>query len=135
MPKRVTVYGGEGDNLKKYSDIAIEDNLIGEVCVLEDMSTHLPIIEIRIEECRDGGIDVRIRGLKIKSSCERDLGLNADVFKSPNLVRFPRLEGTPPDVLYRRTLLILRFITVLDSLLPHLVPAWDYSLGTFNQIK
>ncbi|MCJ8740455.1 hypothetical protein PDJAM_G00059400 [Pangasius djambal] len=52
MPKRVTVYGGEGDNLKKYSDITIEDNLIGEVCVLEDMSTHLPIIEIRIEECR-----------------------------------------------------------------------------------
>ncbi|XP_060753941.1 E3 ubiquitin-protein ligase HECTD3 isoform X2 [Neoarius graeffei] len=135
MPKRVTVYGGEGDNLKKYSDITIEDNLIGEVCVLEDMSTHLPIIEIRIEECRDGGIDVRIRGLKIKSSCERDLGLNADIFKSPNLVRYPRLEGTLPDVLYRRMLVILRFITVLDSLLPHLVPAWDYSLGTFNHIK
>ncbi|XP_053503338.1 E3 ubiquitin-protein ligase HECTD3 isoform X2 [Ictalurus furcatus] len=135
MPKRVTVYGGEGDNLKKYSDVAIEDSLIGEVCVLEDMSTHLPIIEIRIEECRDGGIDVRIRGLKIKSSCERDLGLNADLFKSPNLVRYPRLEGTPPDILYRRTLVILRFITVLDSLLPHLVPAWDYSLGTFSQIK
>lgn len=56
----------------------------------------------------DGGIDVRIRGLKIKSSCERDLGLNADVFKSPNLVRYPRLEGMPPDVLYRRTLVILR---------------------------
>ncbi|XP_026994813.1 E3 ubiquitin-protein ligase HECTD3 isoform X1 [Tachysurus fulvidraco] len=135
MPKHVTVYGGEGDNLKKYNDLTIEDNLIGEVCVLEDMSTHLPIIEIRIEECRDGGIDVRIRGLKIKSSCERDLGLNADVFKSPNLVRYPRLEGTPPDVLYRRMLVILRFITVLDCLLPHLVPAWDYSLGTFNQIK
>lgn len=25
MPKRVTVYGGEGDNLKKYSDITIEE--------------------------------------------------------------------------------------------------------------
>uniref|UniRef100_A0A8B9J7I2 HECT domain containing 3 n=1 Tax=Astyanax mexicanus TaxID=7994 RepID=A0A8B9J7I2_ASTMX len=135
MPKRVTVFGGEGDNLKKYSDVTIEDNLIGEVCVLEDMTSHLPIIEIRIEECRDGGIDVRIRGLKIKSSCERDLGLNADVFQSPHLVRYPRLECTPPDVLYRRALVILRFISLLDGLLPHLVPAWDYSLGTFNQIK
>ncbi|KAG1969952.1 E3 ubiquitin-protein ligase HECTD3 [Pimephales promelas] len=135
MPKRVTVYGGEGDNLKKYSDVTIDDNLIGEVCVLEDMTSHLPVIEIRIEECRDEGIDVRIRGLKIKSSCERDLGLNADVFQSPNLVRYPRLEGTPPDVLYRRALVIQRFITLLDSLLPHMVPAWDYSLGTFNQIK
>ncbi|KAK7159184.1 hypothetical protein R3I94_005498 [Phoxinus phoxinus] len=135
MPKRVTVYGGEGDNLKKYSDVTIDDNLIGEVCVLEDMTSHLPVIEVRIEECRDEGIDVRIRGLKIKSSCERDLGLNADVFQSPNLVRYPRLEGTPPDVLYRRALVIQRFITLLDSLLPHMVPAWDYSLGTFNQIK
>lgn len=27
-------------------------NLIGEVCVLEDMTSHLPVIEVRIEECR-----------------------------------------------------------------------------------
>uniref|UniRef100_A0A8C1Z9A6 HECT domain containing 3 n=1 Tax=Cyprinus carpio TaxID=7962 RepID=A0A8C1Z9A6_CYPCA len=110
-------------------------NLIGDVCVLEDMTSYLPVIEIRIEECRDEGMDVRIRGLKIKSSCVRNLGLNADIFQSPNLVRYPRLEGTPPDVLYRRILVIQRFITLLDSLLPHMVPAWDYSLGTFNQIK
>ncbi|XP_063075071.1 E3 ubiquitin-protein ligase HECTD3 [Engraulis encrasicolus] len=135
MPKRVTVYGGEAENLKKYSDVTIDENLIGEVCVLEDMTAHLPVIEVRIEECRDDGIDVRIRGLKIKSSCERDLGLNADVFQSFNLVRYPRLEGTLPEVLYRRALVIQRFISLLDSLLPHLVPAWDYSLGTFNQIK
>lgn len=135
MPKRVTVYGGEAENLKKYSDVTIDDNLIGEVCVLEDMTIHLPVIEVRIEECRDDGIDVRIRGLKIKSSCERDLGLNADVFQSCNLVRYPRLEGTPPEILYRRALVIQRFISLLDSLLPHLVPAWDYSLGTFNQVK
>ncbi len=25
MPKRVTVYGGEGDNLKKYSDVPIDE--------------------------------------------------------------------------------------------------------------
>uniref|UniRef100_A0A1A8KF71 HECT domain containing 3 n=1 Tax=Nothobranchius kuhntae TaxID=321403 RepID=A0A1A8KF71_NOTKU len=135
MPKRVTVYGGEGDNLKKLSDVTIDDNLIGEVCVLEDMTFHLPVIEVRIEECRDEGIDVRIRGLKIKSSCERDLGLNADVFQSSNLVRYPRLQGTPPDILYRRAIVLQRFIVLLDNVLPHLVPAWDYSLGTFNQVK
>ncbi|KAK9538818.1 hypothetical protein VZT92_003967 [Zoarces viviparus] len=135
MPKRVTVFGGEGDNLKKLSDVALDDNLIGEVCVLEDMTAHLPVIEVRIEECRDEGIDVRIRGLKVKSSCERDLGLNADVFQSSNLVRYPRLQGNTPDVLYRRALVIQRFICLLDSVLPHLVPAWDYSLGTFNQMK
>lgn len=125
-------------------------NLIGEVCVLEDMTSHLPVIEIRIEECRgkafkygslyvtlfifwrhilrvsniplqyhkldvftfsgfpDEGIDVRIRGLKIKSSCERDLGLNADIFQSSNLVRYPRLQGHTPDFLYRRANVIQR---------------------------
>lgn len=28
--------------------------LIGDVCVLEDMTVHLPVIEIRIVECRGG---------------------------------------------------------------------------------
>ncbi len=32
-------------------------------------------------------------------------------------------------------LTLRRFICLLDSVLPHVVPAWDYSLGTFNQIK
>lgn len=33
------------------------------------------------------------------------------------------------------SLALCRFICLLDSVLPHMVPAWDYSLGTFNQIK
>lgn len=33
------------------------------------------------------------------------------------------------------SLSVSRFINLLDSALPHLVPAWDYSLGTFNHIK
>nr|XP_014350786.1 PREDICTED: E3 ubiquitin-protein ligase HECTD3 [Latimeria chalumnae] len=135
MPKRVAVYGGEGLNLAKLSEVNIDESLIGDVCVLEGMSTHLPIIEIRIVECRDEGVDVRIRGLKIKSSRVRDLGLNADMFQPANLVRYPRLEGTDPDVLYRRAIVIQRFITLLDGLLHHLVPAWDYSVGNFNQLK
>ncbi|XP_043820262.1 E3 ubiquitin-protein ligase HECTD3 [Dromiciops gliroides] len=135
MPKRVVVYGGEGDNLKKLSDVNIDETLIGDVCVLEDMTTHLPIVEIRIVECRDDGIDVRLRGIKIKSSRQRDLGLSADMFQPASLVRYPRLEGTAPEVLYRRAVLLQRFIKVLDSVLHHLVPAWDYSLGTFSFIK
>ncbi|XP_075877887.1 E3 ubiquitin-protein ligase HECTD3 isoform X1 [Nelusetta ayraudi] len=140
MPKRVTVYGGEGDNLKKMSDVTIDVNLIGEVAVLEDMTSHLPVIEIRIEECRgkvfiDEGIDVRIRGLKIKSSCERDLGLNADIFQSTNMVRYPRLQGHSSDFLYGRAKVTQRFMTLLDSVLHYMIPAWDHSLGTFNQIK
>lgn len=57
----------------------------------------------------DDGIDVRLRGIKIKSSRQRDLGLSADMFQLPNLVRYPRLEGTDPDLLYRRAVLIQRY--------------------------
>uniref|UniRef100_A0A8C4JVD2 HECT domain E3 ubiquitin protein ligase 3 n=1 Tax=Dromaius novaehollandiae TaxID=8790 RepID=A0A8C4JVD2_DRONO len=135
MPKRVTVYGGEGDNLKKLNDVGIDESYIGDVCVLEDMTAHLPVIEIRIVECRDDGIDVRLRGIKIKSSRQRDLGLSADMFQLANLVRYPRLEGTDPDLLYRRAVLIQRFIKLLDSVLHHLVPAWDHTVGTFSKLK
>lgn len=34
--------------------ICLLRTLIGDVCVLEDMTVHLPIIEIRIVECRGG---------------------------------------------------------------------------------
>uniref|UniRef100_A0A8C0IM63 HECT domain E3 ubiquitin protein ligase 3 n=1 Tax=Chelonoidis abingdonii TaxID=106734 RepID=A0A8C0IM63_CHEAB len=118
MPRRIMVYGGEGDNLKKLSDVGIDESYIGDVCVLEDMTTHLPIIEIRIVECRDDGIDVRLRGIKIKSSRQRELGLRTD-----------------PDLLYRRAMLIQRFIKLLDSVLHHLVPAWDHTVGTFSWLK
>lgn len=35
-------------------------NLIGEVPVLEDMTSHLPVIEIRIEECRGNVFNSRL---------------------------------------------------------------------------
>lgn len=135
MPKRVMVFGGERDALKKLNDVIIEDNLIGDVCILEDMASHIPLIEVRITECFDEGIDVRIHGIKIKSSMERDVGLTADMFHPPNLVRNPRLEAIDPDVLYRRATVIQRFVKLLDNVLHHLVPVWDHSIGTFNQLK
>ncbi|XP_075791963.1 E3 ubiquitin-protein ligase HECTD3 isoform X1 [Pelodiscus sinensis] len=136
MPKRVAVYGGEGDSLKKLSDVGIDESYIGDVCVLEDMTTHLPVIEIRIVECRaEDGIDVRLRGIKIKSSRQRELGLSADTFQQASLVRYPRLEGTDPDLLYRRAMVIQRFVKLLDSVLHHIVPAWDHTVGTFSWLK
>lgn len=63
----------------------------------------------------DDGIDVRLRGIKIKSSRQRDLGLSADMFQLPNLVRYPRLEGTDPDLLYRRAVLIQRYCVELGT--------------------
>lgn len=53
---------------------------------------------------------MRLRGVKIKSSRQRELGLNADLFQPTNLVRYPRLEGTDPAVLYRRAVLLQRWL-------------------------
>ncbi|KAG8437018.1 hypothetical protein GDO86_007920 [Hymenochirus boettgeri] len=135
MPKQIMVFGGERDNLKKLNEVSIDESTVGDVCVLEDMTSHLPVIEIRITQCLDQGIDVRIHGLKIVSSKERDMGLTADLFQPSNLVRYPRLESISPDVLYRRAKLIQRFLKLLDNVLHHLVPTWDHSTGTFNQLK
>uniref|UniRef100_A0A672I8L7 E3 ubiquitin-protein ligase HECTD3-like n=1 Tax=Salarias fasciatus TaxID=181472 RepID=A0A672I8L7_SALFA len=134
MPKKITIHGG-GKHLKKLNEVDVDETVTGEVCVLQDMACHLPVIEIRIEECVDNGTDVRIRGLSITSSREKDLGVNADEFRSSKLVRYPRLLSVPPDVLYHRALLIQRFVHLLDSVLPYLVPAWNYSLGDFSKIK
>lgn len=53
---------------------------------------------------------MRLRGVKIKSSRQRELGLNADLFQPASLVRYPRLEGTDPEVLYRRAVLLQRWL-------------------------
>lgn len=74
-------------------------------------SDHLPLL--------DDGIDVRLRGVKIKSSRQRELGLNADLFQPASLVRYPRLEGTDPEVLYRRAVLLQRWLCPWAYLRPH----------------
>lgn len=70
---------------------------------------HMVLVYHPWSSLADDGIDVRLRGIKIKSSRQRDLGLSADMFQLPNLVRYPRLEGTDPDLLYRRAVLIQRY--------------------------
>ena len=55
-----------------------------------------------------GGIDTRIRDLKIISTEERELGFDRDFFKGDNLIRFPILETFKPEQLYRRSQVLQR---------------------------
>ena len=55
-----------------------------------------------------GGIDTRIRGIKLTSTEERSLGFDRDFFSRANLVRYPILEGYSPDQLYRRSIVLQR---------------------------
>ena len=56
----------------------------------------------------DDGIDTRIHGIKIKSTKERYLGLNRDLFSPQNLVRYPKLENIEYNSLYQRAMLLQR---------------------------
>ena len=62
-----------------------------------------------------GGIDTRIRDLKISSTEERELGFDRDFFKGDNLIRYPILETYEPDQLYRRSLVLQRSVDHIHS--------------------
>ncbi|XP_070563097.1 E3 ubiquitin-protein ligase HECTD3-like isoform X2 [Ptychodera flava] len=135
MPSRIVVMGGEMDNLRKLNDTRLDLSFSGDICVLEDMTEHYQVIEIRIKECKDDGVDTRIHGIKIKSSKEKDLGLNRDLFAADSLVRYPKLELIDIDVLYRRALALQRFIKLVDSVIEYIVPAWEFSIGSFSTLE
>ncbi|XP_026709859.1 E3 ubiquitin-protein ligase HECTD3-like isoform X2 [Athene cunicularia] len=135
IPRRVAVYGGALNRLQHLRTVLINENSYHNVCILRDMKIHLPVLEIRILECRDEGYNVRLRGIKIKSFWEWDLILNADMFQPARLVRYPLLKGVDADVLYRRAVLIQRFVQLLDSVLHYLIPLSEDSIGTFNALS
>ncbi|NWU54672.1 HECD3 ligase, partial [Dromas ardeola] len=135
IPRRVAVYGGAPNRLQHLRTVLINENSFQDVCILRDMKTHLPVLEIRILECRDQGYNVRLRGIKIRSFWEWDLILNADMFQPARLVRYPLLEGVNADVLYRRAVLIQRFVQILDSVLHYLIPLPEDSISTFNALR
>uniref|UniRef100_A0A8C0V5T7 HECT domain E3 ubiquitin protein ligase 3 n=1 Tax=Cyanistes caeruleus TaxID=156563 RepID=A0A8C0V5T7_CYACU len=114
---------------------AVYRNSYQNVCILRDMKTHMPVLEIRFLECRDQGYNVRLQGIKIVSFWEWDLILNADMFQPARLVRYPLLEGVDADVLYRRAVLIQRFVQLLEGVLCYLIPLSEDSIGTFNSMK
>ncbi|NXU69107.1 HECD3 ligase, partial [Horornis vulcanius] len=135
VPRRVAVYGGTPSRLQHLRTVLINENSYQNVCILRDMKTHMPVLEIRFLECRDQGYNVRLQGIKIISFWEWDLILNADMFQPARLVRYPLLEGVNVDVLYRRAVLIQRFVQLLESVLCYLIPLSEDSIGTFNALR
>nr|XP_047914919.1 E3 ubiquitin-protein ligase HECTD3-like [Anser cygnoides] len=134
-PRRVAVYGGAPNSLHHLRTVLIKETSYQDVCILRDMKTYLPVLEIRFLECRDQGCNVRLRGIKIKSFWEWEVNLNADMFQPERLVRYPLLEGMDADMLYRRAVLIQRFVQLLDSVLWYLIPISEEAIGTFNMLR
>lgn len=65
------------------------------------------------------GIDTRVRGIKLSCLEERSLGFDQDFFSGTRLVRYPLLQSYSPSAIYRRSIVLQRY--VLASLLTLLV--------------
>lgn len=63
------------------------------------------------------------------------MGFDRDFFSNSKLVRYPILEFFSPDVLYRRAIVLQRFVNIMDSVLHHMVPAWQYSIGSYKCLQ
>jgi len=137
MPQLIHVMGGDSvESVRRLNEINIDQSMSGiaDVLILSEQTEFFAVIEIRIKECKDHGIDTRIRGLKIKSCHDVDVGISRDLFVKTNLVRFPKLENFEQDVIYRRALILDRMMKLLDSVLIYLVPLWDYSTGSYASL-
>jgi E3 ubiquitin-protein ligase HECTD3 len=136
MPSRFHVQGGDTRRATSLNDVSIDTNKTGDVLILEDMSEHYPIIQIWIKDCKDDGIDTRIHGIKIVSTDEKEPGLSADTFKNKTkIIRFPKLEHVSADLLYNRARSLLRFVALLDSVLPFIVPIWKFTIGSYSSLE
>eukprot|EP00794_Sanderia_malayensis_P008206 gene8206-9086_t len=135
-PNRVVVHGTLPDgSTVQLNDMCIEVSVKEDVCILENAMEYYKKIDVHIKECKDDGIDCRVYGVKIVSNKQKTNGLNRDIFDNKKMVRFPKLDGMDGDLLYKRALCLLRFASLLDSVVHFLLPQWEYTAGTFQSLE
>uniref|UniRef100_A0A2C9LR03 HECT domain-containing protein n=1 Tax=Biomphalaria glabrata TaxID=6526 RepID=A0A2C9LR03_BIOGL len=130
LPETIVVVAGEADDVKVLNSVNIvwspQSNT--EIKLLENLTEHYSIVTIRIKSCKSHGIDTRIRGIKLHCLEERSLGFDQEFFSGEKLVRYPLLQSFSPSVNYRRSVVLQRFMWLLDSVIHYLIPAWQSSI-------
>jgi len=135
MPYRVVVNGmTESGVMIMLKDTFIETAVASDVVILENAPEFYKMVEIKIKECKDEGIDCRVHSVKVVSSKQKQHGLNRDLFDK-NLVRYPKLDSIDRDLLYNRGKCLLRFAALFDSVVHFLFPTWEYTAGTFQCLE
>ncbi|EDV23348.1 uncharacterized protein TRIADDRAFT_27944, partial [Trichoplax adhaerens] len=125
MPHLIEVKGGDHDDMRKMAEVLMDCTKMSDVTILQDMAEYLPEIEIRIKECKDEGIDTRIHGIKIITSSDISSSLTIDLLKNKKIERFPLLANFNPEALYYRSMAILRFNELFDSVINLVIPDWS----------
>ncbi|CAL1547476.1 unnamed protein product [Lymnaea stagnalis] len=134
LPETIVVVAGEADDVKVLNSISINWSTQSntEIKILENLTEHYAIVTVRIKSCKSHGIDTRIRGIKLNCLEERSLGFDQEFFSGERLVRYPLLQSFSPAVNYRRSVVLQRFIWLLDSVIHYLIPAWQSSIESCN---
>jgi len=134
LPEKIVVLTGESEDFKELSTVNINwtYQYMTEIKLLENLTEHYSTITIKIKSCKSHGIDTRIRGIILSCLEERCLGFDEDFFAQENLVKYPKLQPYSSSVLYRRSIVLQRFMSLLDSVIHYLVPSWQVSVVSFD---
>ncbi|GFO48138.1 E3 ubiquitin-protein ligase hectd3 [Plakobranchus ocellatus] len=130
LPETIVVMAGEMDDSVVLNSVNIDWSTCSstEIKLLSNLTEHYSVITIRIKSCKCNGIDTRIRGINLNCVEGRGLGFDQDFFSGDNLVRFPLLQSFSPETIYRRSVVLQRFIWLLDSVIHYLIPAWQLAI-------
>ena len=103
-------------------------------------SQHYSKIEVYFKSCHQGGIDTRIRGVKLVCGTvdtvfpETEV-VRKDVFESSAINRWPKLQPFTPQQLFYRAVVLKRIASLIDRDLTYLLPQWKYSSGSLDAIS
>uniref|UniRef100_A0A914W714 HECT domain-containing protein n=1 Tax=Plectus sambesii TaxID=2011161 RepID=A0A914W714_9BILA len=123
LPNRVVVYGYRSETAPAFvlqETPKIETISPQEVCVLTSNNEVLHRLEIEIVECKEGGLDCRVRGIRLKS--KNDLARPEVDCAWFNRVDAPILAGISSERLYWRAIVLTRLASLIDYMLPYTVP-------------
>ncbi|RUS83014.1 hypothetical protein EGW08_009202 [Elysia chlorotica] len=134
LPETIVVVAGEADDSKVLNIVNIDwdKTTETEIKLLSNLTEHYSIVTIRIKSCKSHGIDTRIRSINLNCLEERSLGFDQDFFKEEHLVRYPQLQSFSREIIYRRSIVLQRFIWLLDSVIHCLIPAWQLAIDNHS---
>lgn len=143
LPKRVVVKVGSPGNLTTVHTHSFGETEYDskELNVLPlPLETYKEMLELQIKVCHQGGIDTRIRGVRVTTRTAELLfpesdALAGDIFSAEKIARYPKLQAFQPKQLFNRGLVLKRVAFLLDQDLAYLLPRWQMGAGSFGEVE
>ena len=144
LPKRVILSGGPTTtrfSVLTTHNFGSSDYQKGELNLLSaPLTAHYPVIEVCIKTCYQGGIDTRIKTVKIVCNSAPSILPDSDclpetTYSAKSISQWPKLESFSSEHLYYRGVLLKRVAFLIDKDLPYILPPWSHSSSAFASIS